>query len=341
MRRITLGLIGAGIIMRERHAPALQALRARYEIVAVYSRTEAHARALAGQLGGADVYSDYQQLLERPDIEAVDIAVPIEMNYRVCLAAAQAGKAFICEKPIAGNLRDARAVMRLPAEYGVLCMTAENFRYAPDLVQVSDWVRAGRIGTPIVAHWRLITPFDPEGNKYVRTTWRQTPAHVGGFISDAGVHYVDVLRAALGEVEQVQAFMTRNQPILGSYDTAVVNLRMASGAPANLTMSWAVAAVTGSEGLEILGREGVIVSNRNETTLRRADGVVDRWEGPDTGGFQEELLDFHRAVTEGKSPEMTMDDAYRDLAVTVAAVESAETGRVIDFAEFLARQGGS
>jgi predicted dehydrogenase len=142
-------------------------------------------------------------------------------------------------------------------------------------------------------------------------------------------------------VEQVQAFMTRNQPILGSYDTAVVNLRMASGAPANLTMSWAVAAVTGSEGLEILGREGVIVSNRNETTLRRADGVVERWKGPDTAGFQEELLDFHRAVTEGKSPEMTMDDAYRDLAVTVAAVESAETGRVIDFAEFLARQDGS
>ena len=223
MRRIRLGLIGAGIIIRERHAPALQALSAHYEVAAVYSRTEANALSLATQFGGADVYTDYGRLLARPDIEAVDIAIPIDMNYTVCLAAAQAGKQIICEKPIAGNLADARAVLGLPAEHGVVCMTAENFHYAPDLVQVRDWVRAGRIGKPIVAHWRLMTPFDPAGNKYVRTTWRQTPGHVGGFISDAGVHYVDVLRAALGEVEQVQAFMTRNQPILGSYDTATVN----------------------------------------------------------------------------------------------------------------------
>ena len=116
---------------------------------------------------------------------------------------------------------------------------------------------------------------------------------------------------------------------------------MAGGVPANLTMSWAVAGSTGSEGLEILGSEGIIVSNRDETTLRRADGAVERWDGADTAGFQEELLDFHRAVTEGKTPEMTLQDAYRDLAVTAAAIESAETGRIVDFAEFLAQQGDS
>jgi predicted dehydrogenase len=173
----------------------------------------------------------------------------------------------------------------------------------------------------------------------MQTTWRQTPGHVGGFISDGGVHWVDVFRATLGEVEQVQAFMTQNQPILGSYDTAVMNLRMAGGVPVNLTVSWATAGGTRAQGLEILGSDGIIISSVDETVLRRADGAEVRWEGPNTAGFQEELADFHLAVTEGKAPDMTMLDAYRDLAVTVAAVESAEIGQVIDFGEFLARQG--
>lgn len=339
MRRVKLGLIGAGIIVREQHAPALQALAAQFEIVAICSRTEASARSLGAEVGCSAIYTDVHQLLARPDVEAVDIAVPIHLNLEMCRAAARAGKQIICEKPLAANLEDARAVLRLPAEYDVICMTAENFRYARDFAQVREWVHSGAIGEPLLAQWKMITPFDPAGNKYVGTAWRQEPAHIGGFISDAGVHYVDVLRTTLGEVEQVQSFMTRNQPILGSYDTAVVNLRMAGGMPVNLTMSWAAAGGAGSEGLEIFGSDGTIVSNRAGTALYRAGHVASRYHGPPSAGFAEELADFYLAITQGKAPEMTLEEGYRDLAVTLAAVESAETGQVVRVEEFLARRG--
>lgn len=339
MNRIKLGLIGAGIIMRENHVPALKALDTRYEIVAVCSRTEENARKLAELVGCSKVHTDYCRLLAQPDIEAVDIAVPIYMNHEVSLAAAQAGKHVICEKPIASNLRDAAAMIELPNDYGIVYLIAENFRYTPDFRRVREWVRAGAIGKPLLGHWELVSPFDPYG-KYVRTEWRQKPAHLGGYISDGGVHYIDVLRGVFGEVEQVQAFMTQTWPLLGSYDTAVINLQMAGRVPVNLTLSWATTQSAGS-GLEVFGQEGAISSNRDETVLRRPGAPDERFVGPDTGGFLEEFIDFHLAITEGKSLEMTPHDAFFDLAVTAAAVESAEKNQVIDFGDFLSQQGGS
>ena len=162
MRRIKLGLIGAGLIMNNRHLPALVALRDRYEIVAVCSRSESSARALAERVGRPPIYTDYRRLLEQPDVEAVDVAVPIALSYEICRAAAQAGKHIICEKPIAANLADAAAATRLPADYGIVYLIAENFRYSSDMCQTRQWVASGAIGEPIMARWEVVRAYDPD-----------------------------------------------------------------------------------------------------------------------------------------------------------------------------------
>jgi len=332
MRRIKLGLIGAGLIVNNRHAPALEALRDRFEVIAVCSRSEERAGALARRFGRPAVYTDYRRLLEQPDVEAVDIAIPIALNYEVSLAAAQAGKHILCEKPIAANLRDAAAATRLGEQYGVVHLVAENFRYSSDVRQARQWVAAGLIGAPLLGRWTVVRAYDPH-NQYVQTAWRQQPAHPGGYLTDAGVHYMDVLRAILGEVELVQGFVSRRYPLLGAEDTGIFNFRLRGGLPAHLTMSWATTESVNQ--LEIFGDAGLVRLTNDEVTLLRRGEPPRTYKDSGSQGFREEFEDFHAAITAGKALEMTPREAYLDFAVLLAGLESARTGQVIRMADFL------
>lgn len=335
MHRIKLGLVGAGLIMNNRHVPALQALADRFEIVAVYSRSAEHAGALARRFGRPAVFTDYRRLLEQADVEAVDIAIPIAMSYEACLAAAQAGKHIICEKPIAANLKDAAAAARLVERYGIVYMVAENFRYSSDMRQARQWVAAGAIGKPILARWEIVRAYDPS-NQYVKTAWRQQPAHPGGYLTDAGVHYMDALRAVVGEVESVQAFVSGHQAILGPEDTAVMSFRLAGGALGQMTMSWATAESVNV--LEVLGDKGTIRGVNDEMSLLRPGHTPEHFKNSGSQGFREEFEDFYAAVVDGKPLEMTPGEAYLDFAVLVAAMESARTGQVFEMRKFLAQR---
>ncbi len=334
MQRIKLGLIGAGLIVQNRHLPALQALKDKFEIVAVCSRHEAHARTLADQLGRPAVYTDYRRLLEQPDIQAVDIAVPIALNYEICRSAAQAGTHIICEKPIAVSLGEAVAAARLGADHQIVYLVAENFRYSSDMRQARQWVAAGAIGAPILARWSIVRAYDP-GNMYVKTAWRQQPAHPGGYLTDAGVHYMDVLHAILGPAELAQGFVSAHYPILGAEDTAIMNFRMAGGLPAHITMSWATTESLNT--LEIFGQAGMVRLINDEVTLLRP-GHAPQWH-KDNGsqGFREEFEDFYAAIAQGKPLQMTPADALLDFAALLAALESAKTGQVVNIQDLIAR----
>jgi len=336
MRRVKLGLIGAGLIMNNAHAPALEALRDRFEIAAICSRTEKSARALAERFGRPPIYTDYRRLLEQPDVEAVDVAVPIALNYEICKAAAQAGKHIICEKPPAANLADAAAAARLPAEYGIVFLVAEQFRYLADMRKARHWVAAGAIGKPILARWTIVQTYDP-ANPYAQTAWRQQPAHIGGILSDAGVHYMDALRSIVGEVESVQAFVAGHGLLWGPHDTAVINLRLAGDVLANMSMTWSAADRVNM--LEIFGAAGTVRVAGGEATLLRPDRAPEKFKAVDSQGFREEFEDFYAAIVRGKALDMTPREAYLDFAVFVAAIHSAETGQVIEMQRYLQGAG--
>jgi len=78
------------------------------------------------------VYDDYNEMLKRQDIDAVDILVPIESNYTVSEAVAKAGKDFICEKPLAANREEAKNIWNFQKKYNVRIMIAENYRYSDE-----------------------------------------------------------------------------------------------------------------------------------------------------------------------------------------------------------------
>ena len=115
---IRLALIGAGIFARDAHVPAIRALGDRFEIAAVYSRTRASAEALLPHLPGApDIYTDLDALLTRPDIEAVDVLLPIEALATAVEMALAAGKHVVSEKPVTPDVATGKRLIAVHRAY--------------------------------------------------------------------------------------------------------------------------------------------------------------------------------------------------------------------------------
>jgi predicted dehydrogenase len=188
MRKLRLGIIGTGLIVRGAHIPALRALSDEYEIVAVCSGHRENAEELAKEIGDSVAVADNAtELLDRDDVEAVDIATPIALNRPLAEAAAAAGKHIFLEKPIAANVKDGEIVAELGRQHGVVLLVAETHRYMKAYSTAREILDSGEIGQPRVLHWDDMSLMD-EDNGYSQTAWRQKPEHVGGYLSDGGVH---------------------------------------------------------------------------------------------------------------------------------------------------------
>ena len=130
-RRIRLGIIGTGIAARELHWPALQKLSSLYEIVAVCNHNIEKAHSFARLIGGTPtVTAQYRELLQMPQVEAVDLTLPIILNAVAASDALHASKHVIVEKPIAATADAGRAlVTEALAHPGLVFLVAENVRY--------------------------------------------------------------------------------------------------------------------------------------------------------------------------------------------------------------------
>jgi predicted dehydrogenase len=327
---IRLGIIGCGIATRKLHWPALQRLRDYFQIVVVCNHTEPKARSFAELVGGVDYVLDYRELLERRDVEAVLIALPIYLNYAVTRDALQAGKHVMVEKPLAANLDEARQMLLLDRTFVPVKMVAENFRYRSTFAKIQDLMNEGTIGRPYAVFWNVFLDVRPSTNPYAGTQWRQKPQHVGGFITDGGVHNVNALRYWFGEFLSGFAYARSVNPEIGKPDSFQFSFQMESG------VSGALNIFLSSRGhmenrLLILGETGAITVRQNQVTVRKQDGAEYSFEQDDDGGYTEQLLHFYRAIRYGEPVQTTFEEAYRDLAVLVYALKGAEKGEVVAF----------
>lgn len=333
MPPLRLAFVGTGIAARELHWPALHQLSDFYQIVAVCNRTRAKAEAF-GELIGLDlanVTTDYAEVLARPDVDVVSLLVPPQANRAMAEAAAGAGKHVIVEKPIATTLADARAIVDIPQRYGVQVLVAENMRYHGFLDPTIALVAGGAIGELFLVTWRYMSGLGPD-NPYANTGWRQTPEHPGGFFSDVNVHTANGLRALAGEISRVHCLARQIRPWLGGLDTAVFNLEFQSGVIGTLTYSLA-AAVERSMQLTLYGTTGTIEASWEDVVVRRPGHEAEIYPLTGPSSYVREYEDFYQALVHGRTPKMTALDGLRDLAVVLAALESAETGQAVGVPE--------
>lgn len=277
MDRLRVGLVGGGPWARTVHAPGLAA-HSGTELVAVWARRPEAAAELAVEYG-ARSYTDLEVLFDA--VDAVAFAVPPQVQGRLALFAAAAGKHLICEKPLAGTVEDARAVVDAVERAGVHSTMVLTMRHAP---AVRDWL-AGMppepAGPDTVASARWISG-SLLGGPYCTSTWRAEQ----GALSDVGPHVIDLLDAAVGPVVEVP-WARHEEPDLWRF-----GLLHSGGAQSTVTMSMRVPVDPSEIEFTVFGGAG-----RHRIAGRGADATT----------CYAALLDELVAAVDGSGPPPALD----------------------------------
>jgi predicted dehydrogenase len=303
----------------------LQSLEQTFEIVAVYSRSPGPAQALAERLPGpVKPYTDLAALLARDDIEAVDLVLPIPVMPAVVESALRAGKHVISEKPIAPDLTTGRRLLSTYAGCtGQVWLVGENWRYEAAFEQAAHVVHSGQLGRPLLCHWTVYNPIQPD-NKYYATSWRRAGGYPGGFALDVGVHHIAVLRWLLGEIAAVSATTTQVRADLPPPDTLSATLRFENGAMGTYLATYATSALW-PPALHLSGEFGSLRVHRQELEVT-LNGVTQPIPITPYGGVVAQLAAFAAAIRQGQRHRNPPEQALQDVAVIEAMLRSAETG---------------
>ena len=328
--KVKLGIIGTGIAARDLHLPALQNLKDKFEITMVCNHTEPKAKEFS-QLVGTPYVLDYHELLKNPIVEAVDIILPIELNYTVTKDSLKAGKHVIVEKPIASNLHDAETMTTFGGKYKRVMMVAENYRYSPVFKKIKEMIGTGKIGEPYSVFWNYLTVNDAD-NKYAKTKWRINHRYPGGFVTDAGIHNIAVLRDLFGEIKSGIAFNRSVNPEIGKMDSMSLSFVFESGVNGVFNIYFSAQGVDENR-LTILGKDGTLILEENKIVLKRQDKPDVEEIVNDDKGFKGEFEDFYDCIVSGKEPVSTFHEAYMDFKTIVTALDSTKKWENLSFAQ--------
>jgi predicted dehydrogenase len=293
------------------------------ELTAIADDDETRLRDAIAQYGG-DPYLDYRDLLARDDITAVIITSPNGHHHEHVIAAAQAGKHVLCEKPIATTHTDGLAMVAACREHNVKFQTAFPVRFSAPAVNLRRLVHEGAVGTPLAI--KATNPGRYPGG------WFGDPALAGGgAVMDHTVHVVDLLRWIFEtEITSVYAEIdTRLHPGLPVDDVGTVMLTLGNGLIASLDPSWSrpkTFPTWGGLTMDVIGDRGVISMDAFSQNLQV---VEDR--GPThlsvpwaEGGDLPMISGFLDAIRTNTDPPVTGEDGLRALEVALCAYESAK-----------------
>jgi len=338
MDTINFGLIGCGRVA-PRHAQSISELTPA-RLVAVADIIESRAQRCAKE-HNADAYLDYRRLLERRDIDVVNICTPSGMHAQMAIEAMQAGKHVVVEKPMALNLRDADRMIATAKSTGVkLCVVLQN-RYNPPMQDLRRVVDEGKLGRLLLGN-ATVRWYRPQ--EYFEDGWHGTWAMDGGALMNQSIHHIDALQWLMGDVESVFAYTATLAHRMEAEDVGVVVLRFKSGAigtvegstityPENLEGSIAVFGERGSVkiGGTALNRK-VLWKIEGELEHERELLTREQVDPPSVYGYSHKavIADMLVAIQENRAPRTSGTEARKSVALVLAMYESARTGHPVD-----------
>ena len=341
MDTLKVGIVGAGGIAAQ-HGIAWNTNAPRGEIVAVADISEPRAHAFADRFTGgkAKTYDGIESLLEDPAVGAVDICLPHHLHAPAILAAAKAGKAILCEKPLCTSLEDAATLDAALKASGARFVMAHNQLFQPSLVEARRLLAAGALGRPYF--YRSVEAFQNRGALAATPStlppgespwaWRNDPARMGGGeVLDTGWHATyRMLALANDRPVEVQAMTERFfLPDVAAEDTGVLLVRFASGAIGGLVSSWAFAAV-GNRHFEVMGEHGSLAGGGAELLhqLHAWPDPVARPFAP-VHSFTAEVTHFLDVVQNDAPSLAPFETGARVLQLTLAAYRSVAEKRTM------------
>jgi predicted dehydrogenase len=302
-RVLRWGLIGCGDIARKRVANALRNGEG-CELAAVARARADLAEDFAREFGARRWFGDWRELARDPEIDAVYVATPVDLHAPQTIAAAEAGRHVLCEKPMALSTAQCRAMIDACRANGVRLGVAYYRRFYPLIRRIREILAAGEIGRPGLAdiqafEWHAI----PEGSS--RTWFFRKDRNGGGVLMDFGCHRIEVLLNLLGPVAEVRGLAGNTLFQREVEDTASACFRFMNGAMAHLAV--AVSVKEPRDSLDLYGSEGSIhVPVLNQGALRVISGGKERLENhpPHPNLHQPLIENFAWAVLEGREPEV-------------------------------------
>jgi len=289
MREIRVGVIGSGGIFRNLHVPYYE-MTDRAKIVAVADVKEESAAEVA-QRFDADAYTDYRQILDRDDIDAVDISTHPGPHRDLTIATAQAGKHILLEKPMCRTVAEADEMIAAADNAGVMLQVAYMLPFSPVYQKMKELLEDGTLGHMHMAYCNQVGWFRP-GHP-----WLFIREESGGMLVEQAIHNFDVWMYLYGDVASVYA-CTSHVPLGGTYpdpekaveNNAILTIKFRSGGAGMFIKSWA--AEIGHSG------EGVVCSNGSASF---SQGGL-KWKTHDMA----EPAEF--------SPSVPDDDTYRTVS---------------------------
>lgn len=335
MEKLKFGVIGCGSFS-DKHLSAMQRID-EIEVVAVCDNVIDLAKAQAEKYNIPSYYADYKELIARDDIFAVTLPLPDQVHREIAVAALKAGKHVFCEKPMALNMKDCRAMMDAEKESGKQLMIGQVCRYTPGFKLAKELVEAGEIGELFFVESEYAHDYSKlsgEGN------WRVTPERhpvIGG-----GCHAVDLLRWIAGDPTEVYAIANNKVLVdwpINDFTVAVMKfpnnvcgkVMTSIGCKREYTMRTV-----------LYGTKGTIITDNTSPTITLYKEQLENKE--EFRGIEQQLIamklpveinnhnvpyeiqDFIDAIKENKRVSTPGEEGAKTVAVCRAIVESAAKG---------------
>lgn len=342
---LRVGIIGCGNVALNFHVPAYQAVPDRYVVVALADPT-ADRLELGRVTTGLDkdqVHLEASELLAREDIDVVDVCTPQHLHRDIVVAAAEAGKHILCEKPIAAKPSDAAAMISAAQDANVVLAVVHNYLFFPEVLAAQRIIDSGRIGDIRTVTVNMLGVVDSPGAAGYRPQWRHDPASAGGGVLMDMLHGVYLAENLLGaSVDSVSAFVDNGAE--GDRVESLALCRLQSDRRAAMVnVGWG----SGPGGIEISGSAGRIVLHyRDDGTMPWAPFerlTVTTGTGTELSevpageelqpliarALRDTVVDVADAIVGNTRPAADGEAALKTLEITVAAYASAALERSV------------
>lgn len=369
-RTLAVGLLGYKFMGKAhsnawRQAPRFFDLPANLRLKTICGRDKTAVKKAATQFGWEHSETDWRRVVDDPEIEIVDICTANDTHCEIAIAAAQAGKAILCEKPLARNTGEAEAMVRAVKKARVVNMVCHNYRRIPAIALAKWMIERGEIGDRMF-HFRARYAQDWIVDPKFPLVWRlQSETSGSGALGDIFSHIVDLARYLVGEFEEVcgslETFIKERPRESAArkkgrvtVDDAVTTIgRFKNGALASLEATRFAQGRKNSITLEINGSGGSVFFDLEEMNrLQFYNGgdpknqrgfrdiivtesthpYIDQWWPPGhiigyEHTFVHTVADFVTAVVEGKSVQPTFEEGLQNQRVLDAVARSAKLKR--------------
>lgn len=328
--QLNVCIVGCGDMGRN-HANCWK-LRDDAQVMAVCDPIEERRVKMADETG-ATPYPAYREAVLHEGVNVVSVCTPVCFHSEISVLAADNKRHVLCEKPLALTLDQADAAIEAARRNGVLLSTSFQCRGFVRHPKTRSMIRDGEFGGPVFARFTDIRSVRPKPAMHRRS-------ENGGPVIDMAGHYFDLMRWLTGE-EPVSVFARgqifgRGKPSLAevedfAVDAADMTVEMTGGHVLNVMVNWGLPEGFGAISEElIVGPEMSLHTVKGRTEVRRG-GDPEVWEAPqgDPPGSSVRINDMAESIHEGREPEVTGEDGRVALAVSLAALESIETGEVV------------